>query len=215
MNIVPAATRDIDFITRAVFAAVKSGTDILTYSTLFEKSEEELLPLFKEMIEEDIEGQELWLSGFLIAKDSDGTPVATCCAWVEGEDGPSGILTAQLLSFTLGSETYKKALEKHEVIESLRVDREEGALQIEHVYTDPNYRGKGLATQVIEKQIELYKSRQPALHKAQIILFKTNQNALNAYTKMGFEVVKEQFSNHPQVLNYFPANTRVLMEKGI
>ena len=173
MNFVPATEKDIDFIALAVFAAVKSGTDILTYSTLFEKSEEELFPLFKTMLEEDVEGQELWLSGFLIAKNSDGTPVATCCAWVEGIEGPSSMLTAQLLSFTLGTESYKKALEKHEAIESMRIDREEGTLQIEHVYTTPNYRGKGLAAQVIEKQIELYKSQQPTLQKAQIILFKT------------------------------------------
>ncbi len=215
INIVPSATSDIDFITTAVFAAVKSGTDILTYSTLFEKSEEELLPLFKEMIKEDIEGQELWLSGFLLAEEYDGTPAATCCAWIEGEKGPSSMLTAQLLSFTLGTETYKKALEKQEVIESMRIDRAEGAVQIEHVYTAPNYRGRGLAARVIEKQIELYKFIQPEIQKAQIILFKTNQNALNAYTNMGFKIVKEQHSNHPQVLDYFPANTRVLMEKDI
>lgn len=215
MNFVPATEKDIDFIAHAVFAAVKSGTDILTYSTLFEKTEDDLLPLFKAMLEEDIEGQELWLSGFLLAEEYDGTPAATCCAWIEGVEGSSSMLTAQLLSFTMGTETYKKALEKHEVIESMRIDREEGALQIEHVYTDPNYRGKGLAAQVIEKQIELYKNKHPYLQKAQIILFKTNQNALSAYTKMGFEVVKEQHSQHPQVLTYFPANTRVLMEKGI
>lgn len=215
MNFVPATEKDIDFIAHAVFAAVKSGTDILTYSTLFEKSEEELFPLFKTMLEEDVEGQELWLSGFLIAKKNDGTPVATCCAWVEGIEGPSSMLTAQLLSFTLGTESYKKALEKHEAIESMRIDREEGTLQIEHVYTAPNYRGKGLAAQVIEKQIELYKSQQPTLQKAQIILFKTNQNALNAYSKMGFKVLVEQKSQHLQVLNYFPTDTRILMEKNI
>lgn len=215
MNFVHATPNDIDFITRAVFNAVKSGTNVLTYGTLFEKSEEELLPLFKEMIAEDVEGQELWLSGFLIAKDSDGTPMATCCAWVEGDEGPSSMLTAQLISFTMGIKTYQKALEKHEIIESMRVDREEGTLQIEHVYTDPNYRGKGLAAQVIEKQIEIQKNWKPTLKKAQIILFKTNQNAVNAYSKMGFEAVKEKVSQHPKILTYFPADTRVLMEKGI
>ena len=215
MNFVKATEADIDFITDAVFAAVKSGTDILSYATLFEKSEAELKPLFKEMIEEDIEGQELWLSGFLIAKDENGNPTATCCAWVEGEEGPSGMLTAQVLSFGLGQETYKKALEKHEIIESLRVDRTEGTLQFEHVYTAPNFRGQGLATQVIEKQIKQHKTLNPELEKAQIILFKTNNSALKAYSKMGFVTASEQHSSHAEILNYFPIDTRVLMEKVI
>lgn len=215
MNFVKATEVDLDFITDAVFAAVKSGTDILSYATLFEKSEEELKPLFKEMIEEDIEGQELWLSGFLIAKDNNSNPSATCCAWVEGEEGPSGMLTAQVLSFGLGQETYKKALEKHEIIESLRVDRTEGALQFEHVYTAPEFRGQGLAAQVIEEQIKQHKAQNSKLNKAEIILFKTNESALKAYSKMGFKTASEQHSQHPEILNYFPTDTRVLMEKVI
>lgn len=215
MNFVRATEKDIDFITNAVFAAVKSGTDTLSYATLFEKSEEQLKPLFKEMIEEDIEGQELWLTGFLIAKDENGTPAATCCAWVEGEEGPSSMLTAQVLSYGLGQETYQKALNKHEIIESLRVDREEGALQFEHVYTAPEFRGKGLAAQVIEKQIAQHKSQNSTLSKAQIILFKTNESALKAYNKIGFTKAFEQHSQHPDILNYFPTDTRVMMEMGI
>lgn len=215
MNFVKATEADLDFITDAVFAAVKSGTDILSYTTLFEKMEEELKPLFKEMIEEDIEGQELWLSGFLIAKDENGTPAATCCAWAEGEEGPSSMLTAQVLSFGLGQETYQKAVVKKEIIESLRVEREEGSLQFEHIYTTPEFRGQGLAAQVIEEQIKQHKAQNTKLEKAQIILFKTNESALKAYSKMGFATTSEQHSQHPEILNYFPADTRVLMEKEI
>lgn len=215
MNFVKATETDLDFITDAVFAAVKSGTDILSYATLFEKSEEELKPLFRAMIEEDIEGHELWLSGFLIAKDEKGIPTATCCAWVEGEEGPSSMLTAQVLSFGLGQETYRKAVAKKEIIESLRVDREEGSLQFEHVYTSPEYRGRGLAVKVIEEQIKLYKTQNSELTKTQIILFKTNDSALKAYSKMGFATASEQHSHHPEILNFFPSDTRVLMKKEI
>lgn len=215
MNFVKATEADLDFITDAVFASVKSGTDILSYATLFEKSEEKLKPLFKEMIEEDIEGQELWLSGFLIAKDDNGTPAATCCAWVEGDEGPSSMLTAQVLSFGLGQETYRKALSKHEIIESLRVDRTEGTLQFEHVYTAPEYRGQGLAVKVIDKQIEQHKTQNSELIKAEIILFKTNESALKAYSKMGFKTTSEQRSQHSEILKYFPAKTRVLMSMDL
>ncbi len=215
MDFIKATEADLSFITHAVFEAVKSGTDILSYATLFEKSEEELKPLFKAMLEEDIEGQELWLSGFLVAKNKEGTPVATCCAWIEGEAGTSNMLTAQVLLFGLGQEIYKKAVEKKELIELLRVDRENGALQFEHVYISPQFRGQGLATQIMQQQIEYYKTRNPTLSKAQIILFKTNKNAFKAYTKIGFTTVFEQHSQHPEVLNYFPANTRVMMEKRI
>lgn len=206
---------DIPFLVEAIFSAVKSGSNLLSYATLFEKSEEELIPFFKTMFEEDIEGQELSLSGFLIAKDANGLPAATCNMWIEGEEGPSSMLTAQLLSYTLGNDIYQKALNKKEIIESLRVDREEGALQIEHVYTPAQFRGKGLAAQVIREQIKNHHQRNPALEKVQVILFKTNENALKAYTKMGFEIKHEQHSTHPDILTYFPSDTRVLMEASV
>lgn len=210
-----ATEADIDFIVDAVFAAVKSGSDTLSYSTIFEKDESELKPLFKEMLLEDVEGQELWLSGFMVARDENGNPAATCCAWVEGEEDPSAMITAQVLAYGLGGETFKKATEKNTVIESLRVDREEDALQFEHVYTHPQYRGKGLAAKVIAEQIKEHKQRTPSLQKAQIILFKTNANALQAYNKMGFTTAHETHSTHPEVLNYFPSDTRVLMELSL
>lgn len=215
MKFTYATEADIDFITDAVFAAVKSGSDTLSYSTIFEKDENELKPLFKEMLLEDVEGQELWLSGFLVARDENGNPAATCCAWIEGEEGPSAMLTAQVLAYGLGSEVFKKATEKNAVVESLRVDREEGVLQFEHVYTAPQYRGKGLAAKVIAEQIKEHRQRTPSLQKAQIILFKTNANALQAYNKMGFVTANETHSAHPDVLRYFPSNTRVLMELNL
>lgn len=215
MKYTHATEADIDFITDAVFAAVKSGSETLSYSTIFEKEENELKPLFKEMLLEDVEGQELWLSGFMVARDENGNPAATCCAWIEGEEGPSAMLTAQVLAYGLGSEVFKKATEKNAVVESLRVDREEGALQFEHVYTAPQYRGKGLAAKLIAEQIKEHKQRIPALQKAQIILFKTNDNALNAYQKIGFTIAREIRSNHPEVLTYFPSDTRVLMELNL
>ncbi|MGV3597282.1 MAG: GNAT family N-acetyltransferase [Bacteroidota bacterium] len=215
MKFTYATEADVDFITDAVFAAVKSGSETLSYSTIFEKEENELKPLFKEMLLEDVEGQELWLSGFMVARDENGNPAATCCAWIEGEEGPSAMLTAQVLAYGLGSEVFKKATEKNAVVESLRVDREEGALQFEHVYTAPQYRGKGLAAMVIAEQIKEHKQRLPALQKAQIILFKTNDNALNAYQKIGFTIAREIRSNHPEVLTYFPSDTRVLMELNL
>jgi GNAT superfamily N-acetyltransferase len=210
-----ATPTDIDFVTDAVFAAVKSGTDKLSYSTLFEKSEAKLRPIFEEIISEDIEGQELCLSGFLIAKNTNNIPTATCCAWIEGKDGDSNTLTAQLFGYYFDIDTVQKVLNKAPIIEDLRVEREAGALQIEHVYTAPNHRGKGLAAQVIQQQIKQHKAQNPGLKKVQIILFKTNANALQAYTKMGFMVAQEVTSTHPDILNYFPSNTRVLMEMGI
>jgi predicted GNAT family acetyltransferase len=215
MNFTQATPTDIDFVTDAVFAAVKSGTNTLSYTTLFEKSEEKLRPLFEEMVGEDIEGQELCLSGFLIAKNTNNIPTATCCAWVEGKDGDSNTLTAQLFGYYFDIDTIQKILNKAPIIETLRVEREKGALQIEHVYTAPNHRGQGLAAQVIKQQIELHKAQHPELKKVQIILFKTNANALQAYTKMGFTVTQEVTSTHPDILNYFPSNTRVLMEMDI
>lgn len=215
MKFTYATEADVDFITDAVFAAVKSGSETLSYSTIFEKEENELKPLFKEMLLEDVEGQELWLSGFMVARDENGNPAATCCAWIEGEEGPSAMLTAQVLAYGLGSEVFKKATEKNAVVESLRVDREEGALQFEHVYTAPQYRGKGLAAKVIGEQIKEHKQRLPALQKAQIILFKTNDNALNAYQKIGFTIAREIRSAHQEVLTYFPSDTRVLMELNL
>ena len=80
-----ATLSDIPFLTEAVIAAEKSNSDKLSYSTLFNVSEDKARELIMSMFDEEIEGCELSIDSFLIA-EYNGFPAATFGAWIEGFD---------------------------------------------------------------------------------------------------------------------------------
>jgi hypothetical protein len=63
-----AVATDIPFLVDVIISAERSGTDKLSYSTLFDLPEAHVRRLLAEMLAEDVTGQELCVSGFLIAE---------------------------------------------------------------------------------------------------------------------------------------------------
>jgi ribosomal protein S18 acetylase RimI-like enzyme len=213
MHIRKATEKDIPFLITTILEAEKSGTDKLSYSNIFSISEERFRTLLAQMLEEDIEGQELCVSGFRIAENEEGVFMGAVCAWVEGLDGmPSKILKANVLLHFMDKVSLESAIEKTAIIETLNFERESGALQIESVYTDNNFRGKGVSGKLILKHIEEAAQKNPGLNKVQILVAKTNASALKAYEKLGFKVVQEKSCNDPKIIEWLPSNTRVMME---
>ena len=92
-----ATITDVPFIVTAIIEAEKSGTDKLSYSTIFGLTEEEVRSYLQEMLYEEIDGCELSISSFIIA-EYNGQPAGALSAWIEGKDGiPSAILKGNLL----------------------------------------------------------------------------------------------------------------------
>lgn len=211
-----ATAKDIDFLTEAIIAAEKSGSQMpVSYSGIFSLSEEETNDLLRSALEEEIEGQELCPLHFLIAEINE-KPAATCASWIEAVDGvSSGQVKANILFHLLGKEKWDQAAERLKAVAETNIERERGAVQVESVYTKPEYRGKGLTARIIEKHLEQHKKEHPSLKKAQVILLKNNTSAASAYHRAGFELSAEKTGAHPLIPTLLPCSSKIMMEKKI
>ena len=135
-----AQEADLDFVVEAILEADRSPGSRTSYCTLFEIEERDFPSILQSMLEEEIEGQELCLSGFLLAT-VEGEPAGGLSGWVEGEAGlPSGILKVNLLAHVLGRERIARAAERLRVASELEHRREKGAIQLESIYVREAFR---------------------------------------------------------------------------
>jgi ribosomal protein S18 acetylase RimI-like enzyme len=210
-----AVEADVDFIAEAITEAEKSGTDIFSYARIFDLSNEQATALIKNAVLENIPGQELCLSGFIIA-EIDGEPAGAVCSWIEAKDGiPSSLLKANVLYYFLGKEAISRADHKSEIIDPLFIPREPGTLQIESVYVRNKFRGMGVSMELILEHIKQHIINGKNFSKVQIQLAETNAAAMNAYQKPGFIMHARKISHHPDVLKYLPSNTKIMMELAV
>ncbi len=211
----PAGADDVNFIAEAITESDKSGTDILSYARLFGLSDVDAQVLIKKAVRENIPGQELCLSGFLIAMIGN-EPSGAVCSWLEAEDGiPSSVLKANILYYFLGKNFTEKSKGKSVIVDSLAIQREAGCLQIESVYVRNKFRGMGVSNNLILEQIKQNIFSGKVFSKVQIQLMETNTAALKSYDKLGFKTRLRKTSEHPEVLNYFPSRTKIMMELSV
>lgn len=212
-----ATINDIPFLVCVVVSAEKSGSDKLSYSTLFNLPEQKAKDYIKAMFEEEIDGCEFSVNSFLIV-EYNGKPVAAFGGWVEtlNDDGmASKMLKSNLISFTFGKESMEFLKKKANIINELVSDREPLALQLEYLYVTDGHRGKGLSSILIaglEREAALVF---PQLKKVQVQVYSNNINALNVYKKNGFEISKSYKANNNEVLNLLPWNEKYIMEKKL
>jgi ribosomal protein S18 acetylase RimI-like enzyme len=209
-----ATNLDVGFLVEAIVEAEKSGTHLLSYSTIFDLSEDSVHALLSSMLREDLVGQEICISGFLLA-ETDSSPIAACCAWIEGLDGiSSSLLKANLLLHYVDADHMQAAQRHLRKLEALTIPRETGAIQIESVYVKAPARGHGLAALLIQRHFDDLRPR-AAKGKAQVILASTNRSARTAYEKLGFKVVAERSSEDPSLSTLIPARQKLMMEKTL
>jgi len=214
ITIKQATSADKDFIIETIIEAEKSGTDLLSYSAIFNITEQEFIYLLGQILEEDMIGQELCVSGFLIALVN-GKYAAAICSWVEGEEGLSSMLKANALMYFLGKEKFLAAANAIKTIEELNIPREPGAIQLESIYTKKEFRGLGLSKKLIDEHINRHKLRLSAVSKAQIILMQNNLSATITYEKAGFHKYLEKTATTINIEKFLPGNSKLLMEKII
>jgi ribosomal protein S18 acetylase RimI-like enzyme len=46
-------------------------------------------------------------------------------------------------------------------------------------------------------------------------VFANNFSAINAYQNIGYKIVQQKASTHPEIMNYLPYHTKLLMEMEI
>jgi ribosomal protein S18 acetylase RimI-like enzyme len=215
MVIRTANISDIDFIIEAIVGADKSGTEVLSYCRIFDISINDLLNALRLIIEENLGGFEISLDSFKIAEIED-KPVGAVASWIEGANGvSSGIRKLSAFSFVFPRNRMELSKENLSTVSHLTIDRTEGALQIESVYTHPSYRGKGIAGKLITSHLDDRKHANPGLELAQIQVMKENQSAVNAYLKMGFEIVASKTSDIAGITLLLPGKTKLMLEKKL
>ena len=207
-----ASAADVPFLVEAICEAEKAGTDRLSYCGIFDLEETAFRKILESMLLEDLEGQEVCISGFLVAEIAD-VAIGACCGWVEGVGGvSSAILKANLLLHAIDRERMRAAQQHFKKLEELFIARESGAIQIESVYVRAAGRGRGVAGQLIERHLaELWPISTAG--KAQVILTATNLAARAAYARVGFAPVTERWSSDESLLALVPALGKLLMER--
>ena len=215
LKIRKAEINDVDFLIDTIINAEKSGTDKLSYAGIFEINEAEVRSILKNILPENIEGQELCISSFLIV-EIDGELAGACASWIEGDTGmPSSIIKANLIYNYFGKERILNANEKSVMLKALHIEREKGTLQFESAYVKDKFKGNGISNKMMLAHVGNYLKIYPDITKAQIIMVKTNDKALLAHQKLGFKIVKEVFVDDDKILEILPSNRLILIESNI
>lgn len=212
-----AQPEELAFVVQAILEAEKGGIGPIPWCALFELTEAEFKKIIVQIIEEELEGQEWCMQQFFIAHYQ-GEPIAALSAWIEQANGQSAaMLMSSLVYHFIPIEKRASAADRLSKFSQLRISRTPGTLQLESIYTHPNYRGKGIIHQLITEVIHQVKSEYPELTGVEIILSGNNIAAQNAYAKAGFECVEKVNYSGPEseILNLFPGISRVKMSKSM
>lgn len=225
-----AEGKDKDFVIKSIIEATKSGFDILSYATIFRMTEEEVLKLLADILDEDMEGQELCLGSYLIA-EINGENVAAIGGWIEMESGmASHYITSNLLMHYMDRNLLMQAEPALRLVKETFIQREPGALQLEIAYLDneallemqrkdtftlEEFRKLDLVGKLIAEHIKLAKERNPNINRVQALFFQNNARSIRAYQKAGFAITKEAKCSNPAILEILPCDTKIMMEKEL
>ena len=211
----PATLDDIPFLADTIIEAEKSGTDILSYTTIFGLSEEEALTHVKAMLEEEIDGCELSVSSFLVA-ESGGKVVAALSSWVEGSEGLSSAeLKGNLLSYVLPRESILKAASVNHIVRKIHMDYQMGTIQKGAGYVVKEFRNRKLFGILTEKMIEYLRQSHPEVWEVYTQVFGCNTAAIRANEKIGFSIVDTIETDDPEILRLLPSNQKHLLKKEL
>ena len=206
---------DIPFLVDTIVAAEKSGSDMFSYSTIFEMPETEIRKLLPLILAEDVPGQELCYSSYLIA-EVDKKIAGAVGAWVEGEFGQTtSARKAMLLNFFFPKENMMKARQKRKYLDQMHFDCDEGALVQDIGLVLPAYRGQGIYQKLMREQIRIHRELKPDLKVSQLHFLKSNIMAFNIYSRLGYVLMKEKKCVDPIVLKWLPSDTQLFMEKTL
>ncbi len=211
LNIRQATANDIDFVIEAIIESEKGTSNMVSSCNIFNLPEIRFKEILKDVLNQDIENYDYYLSGFLIA-ESNGEYIGASGSWIENVDGtPSGLIKATVLFPYLDKTKMKEINKNSQIIKNLTFARKNGSLQLEHGYVREKYRRQGIFTRLVKENIRRNFDKN-SFSLSQVILFKQNYKSYNANLKVGYSVAEEKRVDDPIILKYFPYDTKVLME---
>lgn len=211
----PATLDDVEFIATTIIEAEKSSTDKIGPANYFEVSEEDYRKYLIQMLEEEIDGCEISLSSFVVA-EYEGEVVAARGGWLEGDNedhASSSLLKSNLFAYILPKENLMKGQSKYDIVKDIMIEREMGTYQLENSYTKAEFRGLHIMGLLDGYHIDI--AIKKGVKKIQAHVSKENEKSLRACERSGFHVVRYYTSHHPQVKDYYPDDTMVLLERDL
>ena len=207
MNFRKAKTTDITFIIKCIIESEKSNSEIFPYQSLFGLDEGSFTDLMSSIFEEEIEDQPWFLDYWYICEVNQA-PAAGCCGWVESVEGVSSdMLKTQILSALLGNKFHENLTLLKEV-SKISIPRKPGTLQLEHLYTEPTFRGTGCMRFLLQN---IGNNHTTIQHEIQLL--QNNVVALEFYQKIGFNVVETQCNPEILRLNLLGDSCKVKMAR--
>jgi ribosomal protein S18 acetylase RimI-like enzyme len=204
---------DKEYVIDAIVEAEKGGHDIISYCSIFSLTEPEFRNLLGRMLDEDIEGQEVCLSNFMIA-EMNGERAATLCAFTECKDGlSSNMLKTNMLLHLLGKDEIMKAMPRMSIMNEVNVSREPNILQFEYAFIDEKYRGQGLLRRLMDEHIKVRQNAGMQMPKLQLMILGNNIAAYKSHERYGFKVIETKVAQNKDILKLMSCDTKLLMEK--
>ena len=205
-----ATLHDIDFIVTAIVEAEKSGSNILSYATVFNLSEAEVREMIRSMLLEEIDGCEFSISCYLIA-ELNHEPAGTIGAWIETADSPSKTIKSNLLGYYLPKASLAYAARESMITSELIIEHVQDALSLVIVYIAPVHRGKHLFGMLTNAHIH----RNSGVRELSIQVMANNEFAIHSYERYGFKKFMNRKCENPEILRFLPFNEKVLLKKTL
>lgn len=210
-----ATINDVPFLVDTIIEAEKSGTNKLSYSTIFGLSEEEVGKYLAAMLSEEIDGCELSISSFLVA-EYNGKVAAALSAWIEGLDSiPSTVLKGNLLNYVLPQKCIRRAMTINALIREIHIEYIPDTIQIGAGYVDITFRGNNLLGMLNNEIIDRLKHKKPDITEVWAQIFSCNAPSIRTYEKANFKIVMIKESSNEDILKFLPSNRKILMKKEL
>lgn len=210
-----ATINDVPFLVDTIIEAEKSGTDKLTYTTIFGLTEEESRKYIADMLLEEVDGCELSISSFLVAQ-SEGQVVAAVSAWIEGIEGISStVLKGNLLNFTLPKKCIEKAASLNSILRDLHIEYDPDTIQLGNGHVLKAFRGNNLLGHLITLKMEQLSRMRPDISEAFSQIFECNTPSIRTCEKLNFTRVLLKKSSNEEILRYLPYHSKVQMRKEL
>ena len=210
-----ANLNDIPFLIKTIIEAEKSGTEKLTYSTIFGLNQNEIETLLQEILNEEVDNCELSVSGFLIA-EKNGDIAGALSGWLENESEiPSSILKGNLLNYYLTEKSIEKASTLSYLTKSLHVDYIPKTFQIGAGYVAENFRGQQILGNLTSELISFLQKKHPEVKEIYAQIFDCNTPSLRTYEKAGFKVIANKVSEISEITQYLPSSKKIILKKEL
>ena len=210
-----ANINDVPFLVETIIEAEKSGTDILSYSTIFGLTTEEIRKYIADMLLEEIDGCELSISSFMVG-EVNRKVVAALSGWVEGaNEMSSSELKGNLLTYVLPKESIKRASAINPLLREVHIDYIQGSIQKGAGYIIEEYRHKNIFGLLTSELINSLVKTNPDVSEIYTQIYGCNTPAIKANEKANFNSVMIKESANKEILRYLPSNKKILMKKEL